>query len=71
MNVLSNSKYCSKIYQNDVLHEYKDSLSNIYQNLPNGRKIKYKNINSNKIEIFPLYINKLGNTEDKNASNEF
>lgn len=66
VELLSNSKYCSIIYDNDVLNLYKTSLSNI---IPNNKIIIYKNVTDDKdINILPLYINRLGDIEDQNTN---
>ena len=63
--LLSNSKYCSSIYDNDVVGQFQDSLSSIYS-LYKDTKIKYMNKN-----IKPLYIDKLGNDLDQNTNTFF
>ena len=60
--LLSNAKYCSSIYQNDILDQFKTSLSTIYSNYKDI-ELDYKTIN-----IKPLYIDKLGNNEDQNSN---
>ena len=67
VELLSNSKYCSKIYDDDVFL-YKEYLSYIIP-IPNDQIIQYKNITDDKdINILPLYIIKLGNIEDQNSN---
>ena len=62
VELLSNSKYCSSIYENDILAQFQTSVSTIYSNYQNT-ELNYKTI-----KIKPLYIDKLGNNEDQNSN---
>lgn len=69
VELLSNSKYCSSIYESDVMGNFQDSLSTIYSDYKDT-KLNYKNISDDTktIEIKPLYIDKLGHNEDQNTN---